>query len=396
MRTIRFFISIIYFVLLSCNTEHSLGKYERISKEIQLKYAPDSRTSIYSVLFENKNDTIFIKGETNNKLALNELLKKLNTENAIFKNEVSILPDKKLIGFSAIVNNSVGNIRRSPKHSAELVTQAILGTELKVYKHQNYFYLVQTPDEYISWIDEGAISLKNEEESIKWKHSKKIIYTELTGSIYKDLSFETTISDIVLGAQLKCLGESEKGFKIEFPDGRIGFVKKQEADLYSNWIKNVKPSQELIEHYSLQFLGFPYLWGGTSSKGVDCSGFVKTVYLMNGFVIPRDASQQINSGKIVDKNLKFEHLQKGDLMFFGTKATNTQKQRVTHVGIWLGNGKKEIIHASGRVRLNSADKNNKNYSEYLVNHYLGSRRYLGIQDSSIIDLKEKSSERLLD
>ena len=64
---------------------------------------------------------------------------------------------------------------------------------------------------------------------------------------------------------------------------------------------------------SKKFIGIPYLWGGTSSKGFDCSGFTKTVYLMNGLVIPRDASQQINEGLLVDKDRNWDKLQEGEL-----------------------------------------------------------------------------------
>ena len=121
---------------------------------------------------------------------------------------------------------------------------------------------------------------------------------------------------------------------------------------------------------------------------MDCSGFTKMVYLMNGFVIPRDASQQINAGEIVDKNLDFKELQKGDLLFFGKKATKTNKQRIVDVDIWLGNNKMEFIHASGNVHISSMDSKQPNYDEFNKNRYLGSRRYLGIKDDLILDLKE--------
>jgi len=134
-------------------------------------------------------------------------------------------------------------------------------------------------------------------------------------------------------------------------------------------------------------LGVPYLWGGTSTKGMDCSGFTKTVYLMNGYVIPRDASQQITAGNDVDPQLELKNLQKGDLMFFGRKATDSTRQRVTHVGIWLGNNEGEFIHASGRVKIGSIDPESSFYDEFNRNRYLGSRRYLGEKDELIIDLK---------
>ena len=133
----------------------------------------------------------------------------------------------------------------------------------------------------------------------------------------------------------------------------------------------MEPSGELLEKYARDFLGSPYLWGGTSTKGMDCSGFTKTVYLLNGFIIPRDASQQIHAGEVVDEHLNFEGLEKGDLMFFGTKATDNNEQRVTHVGIWLGNGKGEFIHSASKVRLSSIDPESKYYDEPNKNRYLG-------------------------
>ena len=112
------------------------------------------------------------------------------------------------------------------------------------------------------------------------------------------------------------------------------------------------------------------------------------VYLMNGFIIPRDASQQVNAGQTVDKKLDFSDLKKGDLLFFGTKATEEKKQRVTHVGIWLGNGKQEFIHASGNVHISSMDSTQTNYDAFNRNRYLKSKRYLGVKDKSIYNLKD--------
>jgi cell wall-associated NlpC family hydrolase len=93
------------------------------------------------------------------------------------------------------------------------------------------------------------------------------------------------------------------------------------------------------------------------------------------------------AGKDTDPDLTFENMQKGDLMFFGKKATDSTKQRVTHVGIWLGNEQGEFIHASGRVKLGSIDPRSPFYDEFNTRRYLGSRRYLGESDKLITDLK---------
>jgi len=188
---------------------------------------------------------------------------------------------------------------------------------------------------------------------------------------------------------LQYISEDSEFYKVKYPDNRIGFIKKEASIIYDFWLQNLVSSKENIEMVAKKMDGFPYLWGGTSSKGMDCSGFTKMVYLMNGFIIPRDASQQINAGKTVDINLTFESLEKGDLLFFGSKATADKKQRVRHVGIWLGNNKMEFIHASGNVHLSSMDAKQPNYDEMNKNRYLGSRRYLDVKDKMIVDLKEK-------
>ncbi|MDZ7612806.1 MAG: NlpC/P60 family protein [Flavobacteriaceae bacterium] len=105
---------------------------------------------------------------------------------------------------------------------------------------------------------------------------------------------------------------------------------------------------------------------------------------MNGYVIPRDASQQIFAGKVVDPHMKFEGLEKGDLLFFGNKASAEKKQKVTHVGIWLGGG--EFIHASKQVRISSIDPASALFDKTNQERYLGSRRYLDQKDPQIQNL----------
>ena len=114
---------------------------------------------------------------------------------------------------------------------------------------------------------------------------------------------------------------------------------------------------------------------------------------MNGYIIPRDASQQIMAGKDIDPDLKFANMEKGDLMFFGRKATDSTKQRVTHVGIWLGNGQGQFIHSASQVKFGSIDPNSQYYDEYNKNRYLGSRRYLDQKDELLINLKDEAIKK---
>ncbi len=382
--------------LFSCDLskKEGLKTLQLLNDSIKKNYAPDKRVAIYNISLSTEASKIKISGETDQPQALHSLIDLLKTRGLEFENQATVLPDSSVGKWKqAIVNNSVANIRSNAKHSGELATQAILGTPLKVLKIQGDFYLVQTPDGYISWVDHGGVTLLSSEQFSSWKMATKIIYTRAFGYVYEQQGNELfKTGDIVLGSQLALLEELASYYKVQYPDKREGYLKKSESEAYDTWIDEVKPSGALIELYAKELLGAPYLWGGTSSKGMDCSGFTKTVYLMNGYIIPRDASQQIMAGKNIDPQLKIENLQKGDLMFFGRKATDNTKQRVTHVGIWLGNDQGEFIHASGRVKLGSIDPNSTYYDEFNQNRYLGSRRYLGQKDSAIIDLKITEAE----
>lgn len=387
----------VFVTLISCKDSkpYDLSYLQVINDSIKQIYAPDKRVAIYNIDLSFEENQLVLKGETDQKQALETFIDHLKNKGKQYKNLVHVLPDSSVGDFSyALVNNSVANIRSRAKHSGELATQAILGTPLKVLKIAGDFYLIQSPDGYISWVDHGGVTLFSNEQIIDWEKSNKVIYTKTVGFVYRKPGNEIDkISDIVLGSQLLLLATTGDYYKVQYPDKRIGYLKKSECQPYDKWLKEVRASGSLIELYAKDLLGAPYLWGGTSSKGMDCSGFTKTVYLMNGYVIPRDASQQIMAGVNIDPELNLKDLQKGDLMFFGRKATDSTKQRVTHVGIWLGNEKGEFIHASGRVKIGSIDQNSERYDAFNKNRYLGSRRYLGHTDKLIRNLKEAQPEQ---
>ena len=392
MKLFKNLLLLFVFICLSCNNNSLLVTgLKGVNESIKKEYAPDKRVAIYDIELDYYDNKIVVSGETDSKIGYQKLLDSLKSLDIDFINKIRILPDT-VIGNDkfAIANNSVINIRSAPEHSAELGTQGLLGMPLKVLDKKGDFYRIQTPDKYISWVDKGGIHRMNKGEFDNWNNRKKVIFTKNFGYVYADTSENSEIiSDITLGGILKFTGISNNFFEVEYPDKRTGFIKREEAVNYESWLINLVASQENIEKSAKSMIGFPYLWGGTSSKGMDCSGFTKMVYLMNGFVIPRDASQQINAGKIVDNKLDFVDLQKGDLLFFGTKAEENKKQKVVHVGIWLGNEKMEFIHSSGNIHISSMDETQPNFDEMNKNRYLGSRRYLGIKDKNIIDLKAK-------
>ncbi len=365
-------------------SQNNMNEIQNIIETIRLKYAPDNRVSIYDIQFKIDNDKVIFFGETNIREVENELSTAMKQKNFNYEYNVELLPCPKLKDkIYGMINISVANIRANPEHSAELVTQSLLGTIVNVYKKENGWYLVQTPDNYIGWLDEDGLVWTNGITMNEWKKSEKIIFTSVYGFSFNDKNkFSQTISDLVAGDLLQFISDEENFYKVKYPDGRIGYISKDDGKLFFDWMNNLNPTPENIISTAKKFLGIPYLWGGTSPKAFDCSGFTKTVYLLNGIILPRDASQQVNVGEFVehpdligiDSIINFEKLQPGDLLFFGLKGNENHTEKIVHVGIYIGDT--EFIHASGMVKINSLDKDRNNYDEYRFKSFVKSKRIL--------------------
>ncbi|AYN66048.1 glycoside hydrolase [Euzebyella marina] len=384
----RAILTVVLITLVSCEGVNSEEK-ALLSKvhEIREQYAPDKRTVLFDIRVFSDAKKYILTGETDNEIALAELRKSLESSDVEYIDKIKLLPSDELEGKThAIVNISVANLRSNAKHSAELATQATLGTPVKVLKKEGGWYYIQTPDKYLSWVDDGGIQLMNDDEFKRWQSAEKIIYSKTYGHSYTQENTDAIVSDLVAGDVIETVSSSDAFYEVKYPDGRKAFVSKNDAENYNEWIDRMNPTIDDLVTTSKQLMGVPYLWGGTSTKGMDCSGFTKTIYFLNGMVIPRDASQQVHTGKSIDSVQEFDNLEKGDLLFFGRKATDSTAERVVHVGMWIGNN--EFIHASNMVRISSMDPNAENFDEWNRNRYLRTKRILKEQDPDLIHLAQ--------
>jgi hypothetical protein len=251
----------------------------------------------------------------------------------------------------ALASLSVSNLRAVPDHASELVSQVMMGTPMKVLDFRDKFYKVETPEGYLGWLDAKGLVLQTEEELKTWKKSRRCFYNRISGFALTSPDSDTDIdivtdivTDLVLGDLFVAEQEMNGFLRIKLPDGREGFVLKSQCLSFEEWI-SLKPDVDPVIAFARKMMGFPYLWGGASSKASDCSGFTKLMYYTQGIILARDASQQVKYGQPIDIS-KLENLEKGDLLFFGNSA-----ERPGHVGIHLGNG--DFIHSSGRVHISS-------------------------------------------
>ncbi|WP_304235512.1 C40 family peptidase [Jiulongibacter sediminis] len=349
-----FFLSIVLFA--ECKSDDSELLSQQLD-ELKASYIEDSRTKLFE--FEIKENVV--KGFTDQPSLKNELKEFLAGKSII--DSVLLVPNEtQLMDTLALVNVSVANIRSQPKHSAELSTQALMGMPVRVLYKTGGWYRVQTPDKYLGYIESGVLSFVSEIPE------GRVVFSEELGFLFEEPSESSKhLSDLVLGNLFEPM-ESNRGFqKVKLPDGREGFIPQNQLKSIDDFVSTASAGD--LEFMTSRFLGVPYLWGGTSFKGVDCSGFSKNVMLQKGIYLPRDASQQALVGDEIETGENFENLERGDLLFFGRPPG-----KVTHVAIYLGN--QRFIHSSGMVKYGSFDPASPEYDEFNRNRFLFAKRVL--------------------
>jgi len=380
---------ILYTLISSCSRPEE-GIY--IIDAVRQEFAPDKRVAIFDVNGEVSNGKLHLTGETSLPSAMESLEERLAELKIKFVNDVQILPDKKDLKNRTwgVVTVSVANIRVEPSNGAEMATQAILGTPVRIYKktEKGSYYRVQTPDGYLGWIDNNSFKLMDQKQFDAWRDASKVIYLEDHGYVYERPGVNKRVSDLVAGSLLEKIQSVKDHVIVAFPDGRRGVIPDAEVMDFMEWLETRNPTIPSILKTSERYMGTPYLWGGTSTKMMDCSGFTKTVFFLNGVIIPRDASQQVHEGIFLTDNVEFlEKVPEASLVFFGRKATKDTPQRVWHVGIWLGNG--QMIHEDGPLKIEALDPILPSFNKNRYDTFFSARNYLdAIGSGQIVWIKD--------
>ncbi len=235
---------------------------------------------------------------------------------------------------NAVVLQPVANMYSQATTDSDVVSQAIYATNVTILEQRSGWLKVRTPDDYSGWMPETVV-LRTQPYA-KGSHVAQV--EALFANLYRETNItkHQPVVTIPFEARLEVIGDPQgdgRWIQVRLPDDRAAWIQAGDITLTP---RNNAGIAELIE-WSRRFLGLPYLWGGTSTYGYDCSGFTQMLCRRRGYSLPRDAGPQAQwvGAKMVEKT----DLQPGDLLYFGSSA-----QHITHTGMYIGNG--QFINAT--------------------------------------------------
>ena len=251
--------------------------------------------------------------------------------------------DKPLTGRLGVITRNLVAMRAKSDEKSEQTTQGLIGQPIWVQGGQGDWLFVQTWDSYRAWVQADHVKLLDGEVAYASTGPVAVI-RELFADIFAEPHDRSeVITKATISAELELVRAANGWTEIRLPGGRHGFVRKQDARLVDKDLAQTiwLPEPRKLTETAMRFVGVPYLWGGTSPFGLDCSGFVQLVYHIQGVTLLRDAHMQASDPRAMP--LDRTDLAAGDLVFFAGKKP--EDKRITHVGMMQD--REQFIHSCG-------------------------------------------------
>lgn len=238
----------------------------------------------------------------------------------------------------ASVRRPVANMYSKADLNSDVVSQAIYGTRVEVLEATPGWVKVRTPDDYTGWMPEASFLPARGEHALYATQGKVAEVSSLFANLYRepDVTQHEPVLTVPFEARLEVTAEPRgnggRWIRVGLVEGGLAWVQRGDVML-----EPVKLSLAEMVAFSRRFLGLPYLWGGTSTFGYDCSGFAQMLYRRMGIIMPRDAGPQAEWNHLVA--VPKDALRPGDLLYFGGSERD-----ITHTGLYIGGG--EFINAT--------------------------------------------------
>jgi cell wall-associated NlpC family hydrolase len=234
----------------------------------------------------------------------------------------------------AVVVRPVENMYSAPSLDVDVVSQATLGQVVVVHETKGVFRRIETPDRYRGWIRAAALLNYVGPEAPRYAAKGTVAeVVNLMANVYREMSITSARprTEAPMGTRLEVVGEPKEGWhRVRLPDGTFGFIQDGDVRLQDAAARTPRGTEAELVATARRFLGVPYLWGGMTVRGLDCSGYVRLVYHVHGIELRRDADLQYDQTDL--QKVERADLQPGDLVFFG-------KPKPTHVGLYSGEGR---------------------------------------------------------
>lgn len=352
---------------------------QALADEVGRAHAPDKRLALWDVRVQDGEKGPVLVGHTDQEQALAALHERLARTGRTVALDVTVLPQPGTPAAQtpwALVSVPTATILTRPAFAASTTTQALLGTPLRVLEFERPFWRVQTPDGYIGWVHSLQIERISGQALGEWNASELLVTVGRTAQVTDETG--RVLLPLPELSVVRLVGQTKAGAAVRLPDGRQGLVRVSDLQSLTTFEENrqaLREGDEKAFHAAFvrearSWLGTPYLWGGTSEAGLDCSGFVSLVWRSLGVIAARDADQQIAQATPVAVS-SVRDLQPGSLLAFGRKD-KAGRIKVEHIGISLGKG--EFLHSLGSVRIESLDPTSSIYSAYEAGRFLGAYR----------------------
>ncbi len=259
-----------------------------------------------------------------------------------------------------VAASSVTDVRRHPTHAAELMTQIVYGDAVIPLKREGEWIMVRLDDAYVGWVRSWHLRGLSRSEYESYDRAARHRVRGNVIQVYEGPGEAALpVSDAVVGTPVLVVACDRRGWRrVTLPDGRTGFTKARGLEKRPGPATRPRDRRapgrsrtpagalrESLATTALRFVGVPYVWGGTTPKGFDCSGLTQRLFRLHGIVIPRDSDMQARFGRAKMPG-NVPELQTGELLFFGKSPS-----QITHVAMYLSDGL--FVHAHGQVRVSA-------------------------------------------